>query len=188
MRPKSNRRALGVVCALAAALAACDDPFAEFLLDVPTTSSDAMLFDFTTGRLQDPPAFDAIGDRVVRVDQTTQWDFLFRIESGTPELLAFSAIADSLSEAGLIKSTQAFEDVTDAPEDGYENRNPIPVAIGDVLIVRSRRNRTSIFICSQYMKLEVVDVDLPGGTLMFRYLRNPNCGDTVLEAGTHGEL
>ena len=54
--------------------------------------------------------------------------------------------------------------------------------------MRSRRDRTSIFICNQYMKLEVVDIDLVGGTLMFRYLRNPNCGDTVLEAGTHGEL
>jgi len=190
MTPKPNRRtgAAAIVLAGLLAVAACNDPFAAFLLDVPLEPSDVVLFDYVGGRLQDPPAFDAINDRTARVDQTTQWDFMFRIASGTPQLLAFSALADSVSEAGLLRSEQAFDDILKAPKDGYDNETAFPIAIGDVFLVRSRRDRTNIFICSQYMKLEIIDIDLQNGTLLFAYLRNPNCGDTVLEPGTHGSL
>ena len=60
--------------------------------------------------------------------------------------------------------------------------------MGDVVIVKSRRDRTQFLICNQYMKMEVLEIDFDSGTISFRYLRNPNCGDRVLEPGTHGEL
>ena len=169
-------------------VAACDDPFSEFLIDVPDEPSEALLFDFFTGRLQDPSAFDAIGNGVVRVDQTTQWDFLFAIENQVARLLPFSGITDSTSQAGLQRSSRTFEEVLVAPEQGYETTTPLDVDVGDVIIVKSRRDRTQILICNQYVKLEVIEIDLEAGTILFRYLRNPNCGDRVLEPGTHGSL
>lgn len=176
-----------VLC-LAAALSACDDPFAAFLRDVPDEPSDALLFDFESGRLQDPSAFDGIGSTVARPDQTTQWDFVFRVLNGVSELVPFSAIADSSHEAGLLKSTETFEETLKAPEDGYESSQGVVVAVGDVYMLKSRRDRTQLLICSQYLKLEILEIDLIAGTVLFKYLRNPNCGDTVLEPGTHGEL
>lgn len=169
-------------------VAACSDSFAAFLLTVPETPSEATLFDFTTGRLQDPSAFDVVGDRPVRVDQTNQWDFLFRVVDGVGEFVPFSALADSVTEAGIRTATEAFEGILEAPRQGYESSDPVPVGIGDVIFVRSRRNRTQILICNQFLKLEILDLDVMNGSITFRYLRNPNCGDTVLEPGQHGEL
>ena len=174
--------------ALVVAATACDDPFNEFLLNVPDEPSEAVLFDFATGRLQDPSAFDAIGSVTVRVDQTTQWDFMFVVDEGTPRLVPFSVIADSTSEAGLQRSARTFEEILIAPEEGYENLVAFDVAEGDVFIAKSRRDRTQILICNQYVKLEVIELDLEANTVLFRYLRNPNCGDRVLEPGTHGKL
>lgn len=169
-------------------LSACDDPFNEFLVNVPDNPSDALLFDFDTGRLQDPSAFDVIGNTVARPDQTTQWDFVFRIINGSGQLLPFSALTDSLHEAGLLKATASFEEVLLAPDDGYEQQSAVLITEGDVFVVRSRRDRTQFLICSQYMKMEILEIDLGAGTLMVRYLRNPNCGDTVLEPGRHGSI
>ncbi|MDX1396327.1 MAG: hypothetical protein R3195_18240 [Gemmatimonadota bacterium] len=173
---------------LVVVLGACDDPFSEFLLDVPDNPSDAMLFDFDNGRLQDPSAFDVIGNTVARPDQTTQWDFVFRVVNGAGQLFPFSLLADSVSEAGIHRSSRSFESILEAPEDGYEQDSALLIGVGDVYVVRSRRDRTQILICSQYMKMEILDIDIEAGTVMFRYLRNPNCGDKVLEPGTHGEL
>jgi hypothetical protein len=187
--PRWTRRGpASLALALALVVVACDDPFNEFLLNVPDEPSETVLFDFSTGRLQDPSAFDAIGNASVRVDQTTQWDFMFRVEGGTPQLLPFSAIADSVSEAGLQRSAETFEEITVAPEFGYETSTPFGVEVGDIIVVKSRRDRTQFLICNQYVKLEVLEIDLDDNTILFRYLRNPNCGDRVLEPGTHGKL
>ncbi|MFV1987156.1 MAG: hypothetical protein ACC682_07730 [Gemmatimonadota bacterium] len=177
-----------LVVALGLTVSACNDPFSGFLLDVPDTPSDAMLFDFETGRLQDPSAFDVVGNTVARPDQTTQWDFVFRIVNGFGQLLPFSALTDSLHEAGLIKATMSFEEVLSAPDEGYEQQSAVAITEGDVFIVRSRRDRTQFLICSQYMKMEILEIDLEAGTLMLRYLRNPNCGDQVLQPGMRGSL
>jgi len=180
-------RILGALILLLAA-AACGKSLGVFLLTVPLRPSEVTLNDFTTGALQDPSAFDVIGDQAVRVDQTNQWDFLFRVANGVGEFVPFSSLADSVTEAGLLKSMDAFDGVLKAPRDGYERNNAVPIALGDVIMVRSRRNRTQILICNQFLKLEVLDLDLVRRSVTFRYLRNPNCGDTVLEPGEHGSL
>lgn len=183
-----TRAPIGWLLAGVLTVAACDDPFADFLLNVPDEPTEAVLFDFFTGRLQDPSAFDAIGENIVRVDQTTQWDFLYKVEADIAQLVPFSGVADSASQAGLLLSTETFEEVLEAPETGYQTEEPLDIAVGDVVIVKSRRDRTQILICNQYLKLEVIEIDAVGGTILFRYLRNPNCGDRVLEPGTHGSL
>jgi hypothetical protein len=179
--------AAGVVL-LGVTLSACDDPFADLLLNVPDDPSDALLFDFSSGRLQDPSAFDGVRGSVARPDQTTQWDFVFRVTNNVTELVPFSAIADSSHEAGLQRSTVSFEETLKAPEDGYDSSEGMVISVGDVIILKTRRDRTQILICSQYVKFEILELDLAAGTVFFKYLRNPNCGDTVLEPGTHGEL
>lgn len=168
--------------------AACDDPFADFVRDVPEFPSDATLFDFVTGRLQDPSAFDIVTEVTVRVDQTNQWDFMYRVTDGVSELVPFGVVADSVNDAGFIRAETSFEGVTEAPTEGYSRSEPFPVALGDVFIARSRRDLSQILICNRYGKFEVVDIDTAAGTILLRYLINPNCGDRVLVPGEHGEL
>lgn len=167
---------------------ACDDPFGAFLADVPLTPSEVTLFDFVSGRLADPPAFDLVVGTRVRVDQTRQWDFLFQIRDGVPELAPFAAATDSVTDAGLIQSTDSFEGILEAPDEGYTLDTPVPIAVGDVLVARSRINPTQFLACSQYAKLEILEIDLVAGEVTFRHLTNPNCGDVVLEPGMHGSL
>ncbi|MDX1578859.1 MAG: hypothetical protein R3266_10250, partial [Gemmatimonadota bacterium] len=80
------------------------------------------------------------------------------------------------------------EGVLEAPSTGYELTSAMSAAVGDVFIARSRVNRQQLISCSQFAKLEILDIDLAAGTVTFRYLINPNCGDTVLEPGKHGEF
>lgn len=177
-----------VTAVVAAGFTACDDPFAAFLLDVPETPSEATLFDFVTGRLQDPPAFDLVASSPVRVDQTREWDFLFRVTGGVPELAPFGAATDSVTDAGLRRVERSFESILVAPDQGYDLTEAQAVAVGDVFIARSRVNPRQLISCSQYAKLEILEVDLAARTVTFRYLVNPNCGDTVLEPGKHGSF
>jgi len=169
-------------------LAACDDPFAAFVLDVPEFPSDARLFDFVTGSLQDPSAFDIVTEAAVRVDQTNQWDFMYRVTGGVSELVPFGVVADSTNDAGFVRAETGFEGVTEAPTGGYTQTEAFPVTVGDVFIARSRRDAAQILICNRYGKFEVIDIDAAAGTILLRYLINPNCGDRVLVPGEHGEL
>ena len=186
----ARARIASLLSAVVAAIAvlACDDPYAAFLRNVPTTPSEVTLYDYATSRLEDPPAFDIVGGRSARIDQTLNWDFLFQISDGTPELAPFSAATDTVTDAGLQASSESFGAILEAPETGYTIAEPVPVQAGDVLIARSRVDRTRVVVCNQYAKIEIIRVDMAAGTITFSYLINPNCGDTVLEAGQRGSL
>lgn len=187
-RPVSRLFAAPFLLFAVALVAACDDPFAAFLQDVPEEPVETTLFDFIGRRLEDPPAFDVLSSTRARVDLTSSWDFLFRIENGEPQLAPFSVVTDSVTDAGLQVATTSFEAIQEAPKGGYQIAEPTPIAVGDVLFARSRADPAQGLLCSRYAKLEVLDIDLASGTLTFRYLANPNCGDVVLVPGTHGDL
>jgi len=185
---KQRVKLLAVAIGVCAIVVACDDPFDAFLRDVPILPLEATIFDLTNGRLQDPPAYDVIREVSVRIDQSNQWDFLFRIVAGAPELLPFAAVTDSTTDSGLILATQTFDGVLEAPNGGYTLSTPVAVAVGDVFVVRSRTDTSQPLSCSRFAKIEVLDIDLAVGTLTFQLLGNPNCGDRVLEAGTRGSF
>ncbi|MCG8468306.1 MAG: hypothetical protein MJB57_08865 [Gemmatimonadetes bacterium] len=187
--PRFRTPLVAVALGAAAALAiACDDPFAEFLGDVPSVPLEATLFDFSTSRLQDPAAYDIIREQAVRVDQSSAWDFLFQIRDGASELVPFAAATDSTTDSGLIRSQETFDGVLEAPTEGYTLTTPLAATPGDVFIVRSRIDPSQVVACSVFAKIEILDVDLTERTLTFHIIGNPNCGDTVLEPGTHGDL
>lgn len=168
---------------------ACDDPFAALLRPVPDVPRDVTLFDFRTGRLQDPSAFDTVRELTARPDQTNQWDFLYRVtEEGESQLVPFGAVTDSSSDAGLLAMSQSFEGITMAPLRGYEIKDPVPIEEGDVLVVRSRVDPTSFLVCRYYGKIQILEIDAAGPTVTFMHLGNPNCSDRVLVPGEHGDF
>lgn len=186
--PRSIRvSGLPILFVAACMLGACDDPFAAFLQDVPEEPVEATLFDFVSGRLEDPPAFDMLNGGVARVDLTSNWDFLFRIENGEPQFAPFSVVTDSVTDAGLQTSAQPFAAIREAPPSGYDITRPTAIGVGDVLLVRSRADPTQGLLCSRFAKIEILEIDLVAGSVTFQFLRNPNCGDVVLEPGTHGD-
>ena len=173
---------------LAFALVACDDPFAALLNPVAETPGEVMLVDFRTGALQDPSAFDLLFQIAVRVDQTSQWDFAYVVTDAQHQLLPFGALADSLTDAGFVRVQESFEGLEEAPEEGYTIADPVTIAEGDVLAVRSRNDSNSFIFCRRYAKIEILDIDAELNHVTFRFLVNPNCEDRVLVPGQHGEL
>lgn len=163
--------------------AGCGDPFEAFLAPVPEETTEVSLVDFRAGPLTEPSAFDLLNSIRARVDQTPAWDFVFFItEGGAAQLRPFAAVADQASEAGLQRVEEAFDAVREAPAEGYETDEPVPIAEGDVLAARSRVAGG----CRRFGKLEVLEIDLEAGTLTFRHLRNPNCGFRGLVPGETG--
>lgn len=65
-----------------------------------------------------------------------------------------------------------FDELERAPSDGYVTDAAVPVAEGDVLVIRSRERGT----CTRYAKLEVQELD-PEGLIEFRYFWNNLCND-----------
>ena len=74
-------------------------------------------------------------------------------------------------------------DVTEAPSDSleYVSDQPVPVEFGNVYVIKTNRSPGSYGRnCHYYAKLEAVDIDPIGGTLIFRHVTNPVCNDRDL--------
>lgn len=181
-----------VVWAMAGSLTAsgCGDPFEQLLGPVPMEPTIVELVDFRAGPLQEAAAFDILTRRAVRVDQTAGWDFLFFLtEEGVAQLRPFEAVTGELSEAGLQRVDTTFEGLSLAPEDGYVRTQAVPVEVGDVLAVVSRRDPTFGGIrCRRYAKIEILTIDVVVGTVTFQHLVNPNCEVRGLVPGETGSL
>lgn len=190
-RSRPARRGwIGLWLAGLLAWTACGDAFERLLGPVPERPTEVRLVDFRTGPLQEPSAFDVVGSRAVRVDQTSGWDFLFLLtEDGVAQLRPFEAVTGQLSEAGLRQVDSSFEALSAAPQGGYVRTEPVPIAEGDVLAVVSRRDPSFSGIrCRRFGKLEILEVDQVAGRLSFRHLINPNCETRGLVPGETGSL
>ena len=168
-----------------AGLCGCGDATEPTLIPIPDEAREAMLVDVSTGALADPSAFDVITGESVRTDLFFGWDFVFQISGdGGTVLWPRGAITGEGTDAGLQLSSFTFDGLREAPESGYTNLESVPVAAGDVFAVQSRRDPAyGSARCRRYAKVEVLEVDLDGGSISFRHLVNPNCEKRKLVMG-----
>lgn len=144
----------------------------------------------TIGSLTDTPITTASGFSIttgpIRTDQTGEFDFAFDIEgdvaAGQPVLLPRAALgikSSSSADPGVQQSDEAFDSISIAPSNGYITEEKVPIAVGEVLLVRSR------VICSLgvplYAKIEILSIE--DGSLHFKILSDQNCGYRGLEPG-----
>ena len=144
----------------------------------------------TIGSLTDTPITVESGFSInagqVRTDQTGEFDFAFDIEgeaaTGQPVLLPRAALgikSTTSADPGLQQSDEAFDSIDVAPSNGYVTDEKVPIAAGDVLLVRSR------VICSigvpLYAKIQILDI--ADGLLHFKVLADQNCGYRGLKPG-----
>lgn len=174
--------------ALGLLLAGCEDPFAPTRQPVPDEAATTTLFDFQTSGLRDPSAFDVIGRRAIRIDQSSGWDFLVAATGDGHEFRPRSLVLDVTAASGLQRFDGTFEELRVAPEGGYVTDAPVPVEVGAVYAARSRQDPgIRGFSCLRFLKLEVVSVDEPAGAVSIRHIGNPNCGRRTLIAGASGD-
>lgn len=183
MRPLCS---LVVTLLVAAALAACgDDPLGP--QDWVASPDSVTLFSASRSELVGlPSAFDVVTGIRLAIEEpgvTGQWDVVLLEEEGQLVLVPAVAFAGLTSRARVAYlENQDFATLVRAPGDSASySAAPVPVRLGGVYVLRSRRTSCQFFGSgSMYAKIEVVEVDAAEGHISFRSIRNPNCGDRAL--------
>lgn len=153
------------------------DAFFENTLDTLTISS------IRGTPVSAASAYSVSEDRLVRTDLTTNFDFVYFFDGGRHLLLPLDVVGlgSRSSNPGLQSSTASFDAIVNPPTGGYIADDSVAVAVGNVLIARSR------IACSlsvpQYGKMEILGFDDLARTMTFRVVANTNCGFRELGPG-----
>lgn len=121
----------------------------------------------------------------IRTDQTSAFEFAYNIlPDGRRVFLPRAALGltTSSAEPGLQSADDAFDDINEAPLNGYLTLDTIEVAVGQRYVVRSRVACTNIGV-PLYGKIEILEFDDVDRRVTFRALANTNCGFRSLRPG-----
>ncbi len=167
-------RCFALIVALSTGLlAACDDnPFAiRWALDPDTVQ----LYALSLPESNLVSGFDFHARRPVRIEAPTtghEWDVAVDRRGGELAWLPQSALGIPSEAALAVLEVQSFDAAVEAPEDttAYVSRDPVPIRVGRVYAVRTRRHRGTFgTICNYYGKVEVLKADVPGGVVSFQF-------------------
>ena len=178
------RRALLPLAAFS--LAACSDlnlPDAVF----PNVIDTLVLSSITETPVNEASAYSIPDSRLLRTDLSANFVFAFLRDGGRHLIVPLDGfnLGGRSTNPGLIGTTEGFDQIVDPPSNGYNTTDSVEVAVGDVLIARSR------ILCflgvPQYAKLEVLAFDDAARTMTFRVVANTNCGYRSLALGIPNE-
>lgn len=180
------RAPFAAVLALASvALSACDDdPFG--FNDWVLTPDTAFLYSLDRPELNLPSGFNMSSRVRVEVEaagSTGNWDFLVNTIDGRMVLMTPTAVGLETRAAIAPVPDQTFEGIRSAPADttAYISREPVPMEVGRLYVVRTNLRSDSFGqSCSFYGKLEPLEIDVAGGTFLFRYDTSPLCNSRDL--------
>jgi hypothetical protein len=183
MRP-IFRVALPVLAALSAA---CSDPNQLVPASNRNVEDTLTIFALHGTPVQLPSGY-SVPDGVVRTDQTSSFDFAYDLHANgvdttryfLPQKVLGLAVNNSV-DPGIQLRAQTFASIKDAPSNGYITNDSLPLAVGQVYIVRSR------LVCqigvSLYSKLEILSFNDSSRSVEFKVLANNNCGYKRLQPG-----
>ncbi len=173
------------VLVLIVGLSACGgrDPFDIGWTATPDT---ALIFSLARPDLNLPSAFDfhlGVAQVVESPASTGLWDVILDTQNDEfvfllPEVLGIPSEARILELPGL-----NFDEVREAPEDTtiYTIDEPVPITLGSIYVIRTHQGSDQFgFNCLFYAKMEALEIDLSGGSLLFLYDANPLCNDRDL--------
>lgn len=175
--------------ALAAGVLSCNNN----ILAPPTLTNvvDTVTLSALHGTPVQAPSAYSVVDRAVRTDQSSQFEFIFDIDTvnNTPRAvfvpLALLDVVTTLTfKPGLLATSKTFDEVTVAVSNGYVTDDTVAATVGQVFYVRSRLVCGSV---PQYAKLQVLDIDFAARTIRLLNLADNNCGYRGLEPGLPSE-
>jgi len=188
MRPRSLTPRLLVAVTGFALLGACNSTILP-----PATTANVVdtvtLYALNGTPLGTPSAYAISGPLVVRTDLSASFDFAFNIDTlHRPVLVPTGVLALGVVQAstqpGFVLSSSTFADLTQAPTGGYEIDSALVVAVGNVIIARSRGLTCSDGTTNTlYAKLHVLAISTTARTIQFEALADQNCGYVGLEPG-----
>ena len=161
--------------AAVAALSACGDPL-RVIASFPTVQDTLVAFALTGTPVHAPSALNTLRHEVVRPDPSTNYDVVFDIRDGQGYIYP-ARLVGLVGVAGVLKDTTGYERLRTAPLDGYQDTTAVPIARGDVVVIRSQStsclDALNPFI---YSKLAIDSVNSGARTIHFRIHVDPNCG------------
>ena len=132
-----------------------------------------------------PSGYSVEGSRRVRTDLSVDFDFAYNVETGGGHVLlpraALGIDTANAAKPGFLVRNESFEGITVAPSNGYITDVPVPIAVGQRYVVRSRV--TCQLGVPKYAKMEILSFNEETRILSFRILTNDNCGFKSLEPG-----
>ncbi len=168
---------------LAAAVVGCGDDD-----NLPDATEANFIDTVTIGSLVGTPITTPSGFSVdrgpIRTDQSAEFDFAYNIEPDGRKVFLPRAVlglpSSTTAEPGLQQRSESFDEIVVAQSNGYVTDDPVPVALGDRLVVRSRVGCSPLGV-PRYAKIEVIGLD--GDLADLKVLANDNCGYKGLEPG-----
>ena len=176
--------AAATLAALLVGLAACgDDPFAVEWSDDPDTMQ---IYSLARPELNLFSGFSFVPPPSARVIEspgvTGSWDIAIDTDADQLVMLPPGALGITAAARISVLGAVSFEDVREAPEDTllYEDDQPVALSDGTVYVVSTNRVSTGTSSCVYYAKMQPVTIDVPAGTLKFRYVASPICNSRDL--------
>ncbi len=166
-------------------VATCDDD--PFKIEWIENQDTVTLYSLAVPYLNVSSGFDFWSRRALRIEaasSTGAWDMAIDTDGARLVLLPPGALG-VLSEARLAPMAgETYEGLDEAPADStrYVSKDPVPARGGDVFVVRTHE-QTGLFgqRCKYYGKFEVLEADVDGGRLTFRFDMNPECDSRKLQ-------
>ena len=169
---------------LAGAMACDDDLFKINWVEDPDT---AYLYSLARPELNLLSAFDFISRIPIRIESpnaTGNWDMVLDTQEDELVFLLPEAVGITGSRARILPLGDVeFEEVRKAPSDttGYIATEPVPVEVGHVYIIQTRRQSGAYGqSCVYYGKFEPLEQDPVAGTLSFLFDVSPVCNSRKL--------
>jgi hypothetical protein len=186
-----RRLILAALVATAPLGVACTDPN-----ELPPPSErnfvDTLTLYALSGTPVQSPSGYSVPDGPVRTDRTTSFEFAYEMvvaNNDTTHYFIPQAVLDlqvnNQVNPGLQRRAQGFDQVIEAPSNGYVTNDSLVVDSGQVFIVRSR------LVCgigvSLYSKIEILKFVDSTRTVDLKVLANTNCGYKRLTPGFPSE-
>jgi len=176
------------VLATVGILSACSDNANLAPASIPNVVDTFTIGSLTGSPVSIPSAYSVADGNVVRTDLTSAFDFAYDVDAtGQHVLLTLEVmrlVTTNGSGPGVQFTSKPFDQLSQAPSNGWITGDTVKVDSGTVLLLRSR------IICGGlgvplYGKMEVLSIDdTPGNqTMTFKALSNENCGYKSLLPG-----
>jgi hypothetical protein len=167
-----------------AALAGCGDPV-RIRAQFDTIQDTVTVFALTGTPVIAPAALSTIRHEAVRIETTRDFDIVFDIDAaGRAVLYPVQLVGGSPGTTGIQETTDAFDDIEEAPRTGYQRDSATVLDVGDVVLIEAEPLFCRGTIQPKiYSKLVVDEIDLATRSVRVRMVVDPNCGFRSLAEG-----
>lgn len=158
--------------------AACGDP-AALRARFEVASDTLVVYAITSSPIGYPTALNTAAMRVLRAEGDLSFDVAFDIAGDSVSLIPAQLVigANLGRKVGIQRSSVAFDSLTFAPRNGYNDSTVTTVGRGDVAVISAETSYCQFDLARVvYSKLVIDDFDAESREISFRIVVDPNCG------------